>query len=139
VPVALDKAYRVAAVAAVKVMGLEVAGVDMLEGKTGPKILEINSSPGLEGIERASGVDVAMAIILHAEKYLEHRSRRRAKRRDAVIEDERRPRRMKSGGKRAEAVAASQEPPPPGSSRPRLSRVPGVARARGRDDDVREG
>ena len=42
-------------------MGLEIAGVDMLEGSEGPKILEINSSPGLEGIERASGVDVARA------------------------------------------------------------------------------
>jgi len=147
VPVALDKAYRAAAVAAVGVMGLEVAGVDMLEGKSGPKILEINSSPGLEGIERASGVDVAGAIIIHAERYLERRSRRRAKKRDAVIEDERRPRRMKSGGKRAEAVAPpgpggiprrDQGPPSPGS-RPRLARVPGVARARGRDDEVREG
>src|ERR1700722_17924804 len=102
VPVALDKAYRLAALAATKVMGLEVAGVDMLEGRNGPKILEINSSPGLEGIERASGVDVAGAIILHAERYLEQRSRRRAKRRDAVIEDERRPRRMKSGGKHSD-------------------------------------
>ena len=40
-------------------LGLEVAGVDMLESKSGPKILEINSSPGLEGIERATSVDVA--------------------------------------------------------------------------------
>ena len=55
--------YRSAAIRATKVMGLEVAGVDMLEGEDGPKILEINSSPGLEGIERASGVDVAGAII----------------------------------------------------------------------------
>ena len=75
-------------------MGLEVAGVDMLEGKDGPKILEINSSPGLEGIERASGVDVAGAIIAHAERYLEQRRKRRA-RRDVVIDDERRPRRIR--------------------------------------------
>ena len=53
--------YRRAAIRAAKAMGLEVAGVDMLEGRDGPKILEINSSPGLEGIERASGVDVAVA------------------------------------------------------------------------------
>jgi ribosomal protein S6--L-glutamate ligase len=135
VPVVLERPYRVAAVAAVKVMGLEVAGVDMLEGRSGPKILEINSSPGLEGIERASGVDVAGAIIRHAERYLELRRRRRARRRDAVIEDERRPRRIKSG----EPVAPSTEPPPPGSSRPRLSRAPGVARGRDRDDEAREG
>ena len=41
----------------------------MLEGKDGPKILEINSSPGLEGIERASGKDVATAIVIHAERF----------------------------------------------------------------------
>ena len=43
------KRYRSVAIHATKAMGLEVAGVDMLEGKSGPKILEINSSPGLEG------------------------------------------------------------------------------------------
>jgi ribosomal protein S6--L-glutamate ligase len=94
VRVLLERPYRIAAVAATRVMGLEVAGVDMLEGKGGPKILEINSSPGLEGVERASGVDVAAAIIVHAERYLEQRTRRRA-RRDVVIEDERRPRRLR--------------------------------------------
>jgi len=98
----------------------------MLEARSGPKILEINSSPGLEGIERASGVDVAGAIILHAERYLEQRTRRRDRRRDAVIEDERRPRRMKSADKRR-AVAASGAAP---ASRPRLAPVPGLARAR---------
>jgi len=67
--VKLLPAYKNAAIRAVKVMGLEVAGVDMLESKKKGKILEINSSPGLEGIERASGVDVAAAIIEHAEKY----------------------------------------------------------------------
>ncbi len=96
VPVSLSKRYRAAAVAAARVMGLEIAGVDMLEGKEGPKILEINSSPGLEGIERASGVDIAGAIIAHAERFLEHRRKRRA-RRDVVIEDERRPRRLRHG------------------------------------------
>jgi ribosomal protein S6--L-glutamate ligase len=93
VRVDLDKRYIQAAVAATKVMGLEIAGVDMLESKTGPKILEINSSPGLEGIERASGVDVAGAIIAHAEKFLERRSKRRKI--DAVLEEERRPRRLR--------------------------------------------
>lgn len=71
--VALDRRYKSAALSATRVMGLEVAGVDMLEGRNGPKILEINSSPGLEGIERASGIDVATAIIAHAEKYAERR------------------------------------------------------------------
>jgi ribosomal protein S6--L-glutamate ligase len=109
VPVTLERAYRMAAVAATRVMGLEVAGVDMLEGKTGPKILEINSSPGLEGIERASGIDVAGAIVHHAERYLEQRSRRRL-RRDAVIEDERRPRRLKAGAKDEAFGAPRSEP-----------------------------
>ena len=85
----MDRRYSQAAVASVKVMGLEVAGVDMLEGRDGPKILEINSSPGLEGIERTSGVDVAGSIILHAERFLDRRKERRS-RRDVVIEDERR-------------------------------------------------
>jgi hypothetical protein len=99
-------------------MGLEVAGVDMLEGKSGPKILEINSSPGLEGVERASGVDVAAAIIIHAERYLEQRTRRRAHR-DVVIEDERRPHRLR----KANGVTS----PTPPRSRPRLRPDPGSA------------
>jgi ribosomal protein S6--L-glutamate ligase len=75
-------------------MCLEVAGVDMLQGRDGPKILEINSSPGLEGIERTSGVDVAGAIIAHAEKFLARRKKRRA-RRDPVVEAEQRNARMR--------------------------------------------
>lgn len=73
--VKLLPAYRNAAIRAAKVMGLEVAGVDMLESKKKPKILEINSSPGLEGVERASGVDVAGAIIEYAEKYASEQGR----------------------------------------------------------------
>jgi ribosomal protein S6--L-glutamate ligase len=66
----------------------------MLEGRDGPKILEINSSPGLEGIERTSGLDVAGAIIAHAEKFLAKRKKRRAGR-DAVVEGEQRPTRVR--------------------------------------------
>jgi ribosomal protein S6--L-glutamate ligase len=51
------------AVHAAQVMGLRVAGVDMLEGHDGPLVMEVNSSPGLEGIEGATGVDVAGAIV----------------------------------------------------------------------------
>jgi ribosomal protein S6--L-glutamate ligase len=99
VRVTLDKRYVQAAVAATKVMGLEIAGVDMLESRQGPKILEINSSPGLEGIERASGIDVAGAIVIHAERFLAKRKERRAKkRRDAVIDDERRRTRVRAVG-----------------------------------------
>jgi ribosomal protein S6--L-glutamate ligase len=67
----------------------------MLESRDGPKILEINSSPGLEGIERASGIDVAGAIVAYAERFLARRGASK-KRRDAVIEAERRIRRLKS-------------------------------------------
>ncbi len=49
-------------------MGLNVAGVDMLRSKRGPVVMEVNSSPGLEGIEKATEVDVAAAIIDFLEK-----------------------------------------------------------------------
>ena len=63
--VELTPAYEQAAVRSAQIMGLRVAGVDMLEGKDGPLVMEVNSSPGLEGIERATGLDVAGAIIDH--------------------------------------------------------------------------
>ncbi len=61
--VKLDAEYEETAVRAAQIMGLRVAGVDMLEGKDGPQIMEVNSSPGLEGIEGATGLDVAGAIV----------------------------------------------------------------------------
>ena len=61
----LPAAYQRAAVRAAQIMGLRVAGVDMLEGNEGPLVMEVNSSPGLEGIEQATGLDVAGAIIDH--------------------------------------------------------------------------
>ena len=57
--VKLTAAEQQTALRAAKVMGLEVAGVDLLRSRKGPLVLEVNSSPGLEGIEGASGVDVA--------------------------------------------------------------------------------
>ena len=98
VRVHLEPRYAQVAVAAVRVMGLEVAGVDLLESREGPKILEINSSPGLEGIERTSGVDVAGAIIRHAESLLSRRKKRGKAKRDAALEHERRPRRLRVSG-----------------------------------------
>lgn len=59
----LSPEFRKTAVAAAQIMGLRVAGVDMLEGDDGPLVMEVNSSPGLEGIERATELDVAGAII----------------------------------------------------------------------------
>ena len=61
--VTLEPAYRDAAVRASQIMGLRVAGVDMLEGKDGPQVMEVNSSPGLEGIEACTQLDVAGAIV----------------------------------------------------------------------------
>jgi ribosomal protein S6--L-glutamate ligase len=65
-PVELEPRWVETAVKAAQVIGLEVAGVDMLESKAGPKIMEINSTPGFEGLERATGKDVAGAIVEHA-------------------------------------------------------------------------
>ncbi len=59
----LTRGERATAVKAAKVMGLNVAGVDLLQSERGPLVLEVNSSPGLEGIESASEVDVAARII----------------------------------------------------------------------------
>ncbi|HIF45286.1 MAG TPA: RimK family alpha-L-glutamate ligase [Candidatus Poseidoniales archaeon] len=61
--VELSPEYAVVACRAARVLGLNVAGVDLLEGNDGPLVLEVNSSPGLEGIEKASGVNVAGEII----------------------------------------------------------------------------
>ena len=61
--VELSEEYIETAVRAAQIMGLSVAGVDMLESKTGPQIMEVNSSPGLEGIEACTGLDVAGAIV----------------------------------------------------------------------------
>lgn len=59
---------RSTAVRSAKTLGLRVAGVDMLRSNHGPVVMEVNSSPGLEGIESTSGKDVAGAIIEYLEK-----------------------------------------------------------------------
>jgi ribosomal protein S6--L-glutamate ligase len=59
----LDEAYRETAVRAARVLGLNLAGVDLLESRDGPKVIEVNSSPGFEGLERATGADVAGAVV----------------------------------------------------------------------------
>ena len=61
--VELEPEFEQAAVRSAQIMGLRVAGVDMLEGNDGPLVMEVNSSPGLEGIETATGLDVAGAIV----------------------------------------------------------------------------
>jgi ribosomal protein S6--L-glutamate ligase len=61
--VELDEEFQAVAVRSAQIMGLKVAGVDMLESDDGPMVMEVNSSPGLEGIETATNLDVAGAII----------------------------------------------------------------------------
>ena len=62
-PIELDEQYRETAVRCAQILGLQVAGVDMLEGKDGPQVMEVNSSPGLEGIETCTDLDIAGAVI----------------------------------------------------------------------------
>ncbi len=64
VPAALDEL----AVKAARVVGLEVAAVDLLEAGTGPMVFDVNSSPGLQGLEAATGKDLALPIVGRAEK-----------------------------------------------------------------------
>ncbi len=68
----LPKTYERAAIRAAKTLGVEVAGVDIIESKSGPLILEVNSSPGFEGIEAATGLNIAGMIV----KYVSARARR---------------------------------------------------------------
>jgi ribosomal protein S6--L-glutamate ligase len=62
-PIELDEQYRETAVRCAQILGLRVAGVDMLEGANGPQVMEVNSSPGLEGIETCTHMDIAGAVI----------------------------------------------------------------------------
>ena len=66
----LSREEEEAAINAARTMGLGVAGVDMLQSSRGPLILEVNPSPGLEGIEKATGTDIAEAIIQYIERNL---------------------------------------------------------------------
>jgi ribosomal protein S6--L-glutamate ligase len=77
-PIQLPPAYMEAAVTAARLIGLGIAGVDMLDGNEGPRLMEINSSPGFEGLESATGQDIAGAIIDYALTFSE--SRRAAER-----------------------------------------------------------
>ena len=76
----ITPAERAAAVQAARVIGLNVAGVDILRSSRGPLVMEVNSSPGLEGIETATGKDVAGMIIEFIEKNARpHKTRTRGK------------------------------------------------------------
>ena len=70
--VKLSPEERSTAVRAAKAMGLSVCGVDMLRSNHGPVVMEVNSSPGLEGVEAATGKDIAGMIIEYIEKNAAH-------------------------------------------------------------------
>lgn len=65
----LPKAYERAAIRAATTLGLEIAGVDLMESNHGPLIIEVNSSPGFEGIERATGLNIAAMMIRHIRRF----------------------------------------------------------------------
>ncbi|MCC7305551.1 MAG: 30S ribosomal protein S6--L-glutamate ligase [Alphaproteobacteria bacterium] len=69
-----EKEKRIA-LAAAKTMNLKVAGVDLIRAKGGPKVLEVNSSPGLEGIEGVTGIDIAGLMIEHIEMQVSRRKK----------------------------------------------------------------
>ena len=70
-PVQLEDRYHATAVKAVQILGLRIAGVDMLESDAGPQIMEVNSSPGLQGIEKATRIDVARSIIEYVQEHVD--------------------------------------------------------------------
>jgi ribosomal protein S6--L-glutamate ligase len=72
----LPEPYARAALRATRAMRLQVAGVDMLESRRGPKVMEVNSSPGFEGLEACSGVDIARAIVEYAVAFARRHPRR---------------------------------------------------------------
>jgi len=86
----LPAEYRKTALAAARVLGLRVAGVDMIESREGPMVMEVNSSPGLEGIQKTTGVDVARVIIEHIERETGRVGKERA-RRPAAAKQRRKP------------------------------------------------
>jgi ribosomal protein S6--L-glutamate ligase len=71
--VKLKRNEKAAAIKAADAMGLSIAGVDMLQSNRGPLILEVNSSPGLEGIEKATQIDIAGKIIQYIEENYQKR------------------------------------------------------------------
>ena len=70
-PIKITPQERATAIGAAKAMGLNVCGVDMLRSNHGPVVMEVNSSPGLEGVEQATGVDVAAKIVQFVENNAE--------------------------------------------------------------------
>ena len=76
----LPKRYERMAVAAARAIGLDIAGVDVLETAKGPSLLEVNSSPGFQELEKATNINVASHMIRMAMKKAKTKKRRRRKR-----------------------------------------------------------
>jgi ribosomal protein S6--L-glutamate ligase len=69
--VELTRAFRALAIRAAEILELDIAGVDLVESKRGPMVVEVNPAPGLEELERASGIDVAGELVRFAESYVD--------------------------------------------------------------------
>lgn len=81
----ITAAERKIALAAAKTLGLKVAGVDLIRSKEGPKVLEVNSSPGLEGIEAVTGIGIAELMIRHVEEQVKKRKKKNKGKIPAVV------------------------------------------------------
>jgi ribosomal protein S6--L-glutamate ligase len=75
------------ALAAAKAMGLGVCGVDMIPSSRGPLVMEVNSSPGLEGIEKSTGIDIASKIMDYIEQNVTHPHEEEPKRKRRIRKD----------------------------------------------------
>ena len=69
-PIKITRKERKMAIHAARVLGLKVSGVDILRSNSGPKVIEVNSSPGLEGIEKISKMDIASMMVKCVERYI---------------------------------------------------------------------
>ncbi len=78
-PAALSPEEEKIVLKSARLMGLDIAGVDILRSKKGPLVMEVNASPGLEGIETTTGIDIAGAIIANVERGVERFNRRSAR------------------------------------------------------------
>ncbi len=74
----LSKREREVALTAAKAMGLAIAGVDLLQSERGPLVLEVNSSPGLEGIEKTTNKDIASEVISYVERLVETQNKKKS-------------------------------------------------------------
>lgn len=83
----LSKEEKAAALSAAKALGLDIAGVDMLQSERGPLILEVNSSPGLEGIEQATGVNIAGEIVKFIEEAVEKKINKKKSKNEQTDQD----------------------------------------------------